>query len=43
MNFQLIPGSLPVAPESIVRNTIISANDPLIIKCYLEDYEYLVL
>lgn len=43
MNLQLIPGSLPVAIESIVRNTIISANDPLVIKCYLEDYEYLVL
>lgn len=43
MALQLIPGSLPVAIESIVRNTIISANDPLVIKCYLEDDEYLVL
>lgn len=43
MNLQLIPGSLPVAIESIVRNTIISVNDPLVIKCYLEDDEYLVL
>lgn len=43
MDLQLIPGSLPVAVESIVRNTIISANDPLIIRCYLEDGEYLVL
>lgn len=43
MNLRLIPGSLPVALESIVRNTIISTNDPLVIKCYLEDDEYLVL
>jgi sensor histidine kinase YesM len=43
LNLQLIPGSLPVAIESIVRNTIISANDPLVIRCYLEDDEYLVL
>lgn len=42
-NLQLIPGSLPVAIESIVRNTIISNKEPLIIRCYLEDDEYLVL
>ena len=43
MNLQLIPGSLPVAIESIVRNTIVSNNESLAIRCYLEDDEYLVL
>jgi hypothetical protein len=43
LNFQLIPGSLPVAIESIVRNTIISNHEPLTIRCYLEDDEYLIL
>jgi hypothetical protein len=42
-NFQLIPGSLPVAIESIVRNTIISNLEPLTIHCYIEDEEYLIL
>lgn len=40
---QLIPGSLPIALECIVRNTIISNQEPLTIKCYLEDDEYLVI
>ena len=43
LKFQLIPGSLPIAIESIVRNTIISNQDPLLIRCYVEDDEYLVL
>jgi sensor histidine kinase YesM len=43
LNFQLIPGSLPIAIESIVRNTIVSNQEPLIIRCYVEDDEYLVL
>jgi sensor histidine kinase YesM len=42
-HFQLIPGSLAVALESIVRNTIISHQQPLVIQCYFEDDEYLVL
>lgn len=40
---QLIPGSLPIALECMVRNTIISNQEPLTIKCYLEDDEYLVI
>ncbi len=43
LNLQLIPGSLPVAIESIARNTIISNQEPLIIRCYIEDEEYLIL
>lgn len=43
LNLQLIPGSLPVAIESIVRNTIISSQEPLVIRCYVEDDEYLIL
>jgi hypothetical protein len=43
MNHQLIPGSLPIVIECIVRNTIISTQQPLIIRCYLEDEEYLTL
>ena len=33
----LIPGSLPVILESLVRSTIISRFEPMIIRCYLED------
>lgn len=33
----LIPGSLPVIIESLVRNTIVSRFEPTIIRCYLED------
>lgn len=40
---QLIPGSLPVVMECIVRNTIISTQQPLVIRCYLEDDEYLIV
>lgn len=43
LNLQLIPGSLPVAIESIVRNTIISNHEPLVVRCYIEDDEYLIL
>lgn len=39
----LIPGSLPIALETLVRNTIISPREPFVISCYLEDSEYLVL
>jgi hypothetical protein len=39
----VIPGSLPVVVEYIVRNTIISSLNPLQIKCYTEDDEYLVI
>lgn len=43
LHLQLIPGSLPVAIESIVRNTIIANQEPLVIRCSIEDGEYLVL
>jgi len=33
----LIPGSLPLIIESIVRNTIISRFEPFLIQCYPED------
>lgn len=42
-NRLLIPGSLPLAVEGFVRNTIITQKEPLVITCYLEDDEYLVL
>ncbi|HTE31885.1 MAG TPA: histidine kinase [Chryseolinea sp.] len=38
----LIPGSLPVIIECLVRSTIISRFEPLVIKCYLED-DYITL
>jgi sensor histidine kinase YesM len=38
----LIPGSLPVIIESLVRSTIVSRFEPLIIRCYLED-DYITL
>jgi sensor histidine kinase YesM len=38
----LIPGSLPVIIESLVRNTIITRFDPFVIRCYLED-DYITL
>ena len=43
LNSQLIPGSLPIVIECIVRNTIISTQQPLVIRCYLEDDEYLII
>jgi sensor histidine kinase YesM len=33
----LIPGSLPVIVEGIIRNTIISPGEPFHIRCYMED------
>ena len=42
LNSMLIPGTLPVIIESLVRNTIISRFEPLIIRCYLED-EYITI
>jgi sensor histidine kinase YesM len=33
----LIPGSLPVMLEGIIRNTIIARSEPFIIRCYIED------
>lgn len=43
-NIQLIPGSLLVTIDSIVRNTLISKESPLVIRLYLEEgEEYLVL
>ena len=33
----LIPGSLPVIIESLVRSSILSRFEPMIIRCYLED------
>jgi hypothetical protein len=42
--FNLIPGSLLVTIDSIVRNTLISKESPLVIRLYLEEGdEYLVL
>lgn len=43
LSVQLIPGSLPIVIECIVRNTIISTQQPLVIRCYLEDEEYLIV
>ncbi len=42
LNAMLIPGSLPVIVESLVRNTIITRFEPFIIRCYLED-DYITL
>jgi hypothetical protein len=43
-DIQLIPGSLLVTIDSIVRNTLISKESPLVIRLYLEEGdEYLVL
>ncbi|MGC3944464.1 MAG: histidine kinase [Chryseolinea sp.] len=33
----LIPGTLPLIVEALVRNTIVSRFEPLVIRCYLED------
>jgi hypothetical protein len=41
-NTMLIPGSLPIVIESLVRNTIFTKFEPLIIQCYLED-EYVTI
>ena len=38
----LIPGSLPVMVETLVRNTIVTSSEPFIIRCYQED-DYLTI
>lgn len=42
-DWKLIPGSLPIVMEFIARNTIISHHEPLSIKCYIEDDDYLII
>lgn len=43
-DIHLIPGSMPVTLDSIVRNTLVSHKVPLILKLYLEEGDdYLVL
>jgi LytS/YehU family sensor histidine kinase len=37
LNLMLIPGSLPVIIENLVRNTIFSRYEPMVIRCYRED------
>ena len=37
MDMMLIPGSLPVIVETMVRNTIFSRYEPMVLKCYRED------
>ncbi|HEY9045673.1 MAG TPA: histidine kinase [Ohtaekwangia sp.] len=39
---RLIPGSLPIVLESIIRNSIITRFEPFSINCYLED-DYMVI
>lgn len=42
MDTLLIPGTLPIIVECIVRNTIVSRFEPLTIRCFLED-DYITL
>lgn len=42
LSAMLIPGTLPLIIEAIVRGTIISRFEPLIIRCFLED-EYITV
>lgn len=37
MEYMLIPGSLPVILEGMIRNTIITRFEPFVIRCYVED------
>jgi LytS/YehU family sensor histidine kinase len=37
LDFMLIPGSLPVILEGMIRNTIITRFEPFVIRCYVED------
>lgn len=37
LSAMLIPGTLPLIIEALVRSTIVSRFEPLIIRCYLED------
>lgn len=40
--YMLIPGSLPVIIEGMIRNTIITRFEPFVIRCYVED-DYITL
>lgn len=42
MESMLIPGSLPIIIEGIIRNTIIPRSEPFVIRCYVED-DYITL
>lgn len=42
LEYMLIPGSLPVIIEGMIRNTIITRFEPFIIRCYVED-EYITV
>jgi hypothetical protein len=42
LNYMLIPGSLPVIIEGMIRNTIITRFEPFVIRCYVED-EYITI
>jgi len=42
-NIQLMPGALITAVDSIVRNTLISADSPLVLTLMVEDEDYFVL
>jgi hypothetical protein len=42
LDARLIPGSLPIILESIVRNSIITRFEPFVIQCYMED-EYIII
>ena len=39
---KLIPGSLPMLLESLIRNSIVTRFEPFVITCYIED-DYMVL
>lgn len=39
----LIPGSLLITIDTVIRNTLISQKSPLVIRLYLEEEDYLVL
>ena len=42
LNAMLIPGSIPLILESLIRNTIIPGFQPFIIRCYKDD-DYLII
>ncbi len=42
LEYMLIPGSLPVILEGMIRNTIITRFEPFVIRCYIED-EYITI
>lgn len=42
-NIHLIPGSLLVTLDTTVRNTLISKQNPLVIRLYVEDDDYVVM